>query len=34
MNADGSGQHRLMAIPLTEYAPTWALTTGDGNGDD
>jgi Tol biopolymer transport system component len=33
MNADGSDQHRLMAIPLTEYAPTWARAAGGRNGD-
>jgi hypothetical protein len=31
MNADGSDQQRLMAIPLTEYVASWALSTHDRN---
>jgi Tol biopolymer transport system component len=34
MNADGSDQHRLMPLALTEYVPSWARTTGNGDGDD
>jgi len=34
MNADGSDQQRVMPIPLTEYVPTWARSTHNGNGND
>jgi Tol biopolymer transport system component len=33
MNADGSDQQRLLPIPLTEYVPTWARSTDNGNGN-
>ncbi len=32
MNADGSGQQRVLPIPLTEYVPTWALSADHGHG--
>lgn len=32
MNANGSDQHRVLPIPLTEYAPTWAQSADNGNG--
>ena len=32
MNADGSGQQRVLPIPLTEYVATWALSADHGHG--
>jgi Tol biopolymer transport system component len=34
MNSDGSDQHRLMPIPLTEYVPSWARAAHDDDDND